>query len=242
MKPKASFRRASQQGFTLIELLVVIAVIAILAALLLPALAMTKERALRVSCKNNLRQLGLAAAMYADDNSDRFPILKNQDGVGGGWPWDCPFAVTEALSSHGAQRSIYYCPSFRAQDNEGLWDFSGNPKSPGRDFRVLGYALTFPFAGRLAETNINVSSSGDLSPSTRVLLADATVSDGANQADRAQNRYINVNGGWEGHRTAHIDSKSFPVGGNLMMLDQHVEWRSFKNMVVRTHDYASFWW
>ncbi|MHC4595210.1 MAG: type II secretion system protein [Planctomycetota bacterium] len=67
-----------REGFTLIELLVVIAIIAVLMAILMPALNRVREQGKRAACLNNLHQLTLAWIMYADDNDDN---LVNGDTV-----------------------------------------------------------------------------------------------------------------------------------------------------------------
>ena len=71
--PRRGPKRQGGMAFTLIELLVVIAIIAILAALLLPSLARGKQKAYQTQCVSNLKQLGIAIHLYADDNHDTLP-------------------------------------------------------------------------------------------------------------------------------------------------------------------------
>jgi len=101
-------------GFTLIELLVVIAIIAILAAMLLPALAKAREKARQSNCISNLKQIGLGAFMYTDDNKEMYPNCAgyvNAANIGIGLSPQVEEWYT-LLRPYVTDTKVYNCPSY----------------------------------------------------------------------------------------------------------------------------------
>src|SRR5689334_12213143 len=112
---KALMYRAQTRAFTLIELLVVIAIIAILAAILFPVFAQARDKARQATCQSNLKQMGNAWMMYAQDYDERFPVaqpyerwdtcLEMKDrGAFDGW-------IGNLLLNYTKNSQVFSCPS-----------------------------------------------------------------------------------------------------------------------------------
>ena len=122
----------SKRGFTLIELLVVISVIALLMAILMPALSSAREQGRRVVCASNQKFTGLGLQLYANDNNGRFP-----QNTCSNWPHELSMFTTEQIvgpTPHGYEdgtkgdKHTFYCPSQTHSDAPGAdhpinWQF-----------------------------------------------------------------------------------------------------------------------
>jgi prepilin-type processing-associated H-X9-DG protein len=238
-----------REAFTLPDLLAVVAVLTALAALALPALAGAKGQTRIAHCEANLRQLAVVMQIYGNENNNRLPGATSGTGS---WAWDFSLPVVDSLLNSGAKRVQMYDPGFPEQNDDSLWNLG--------PYRVLGYALAINGA-LIDTTNINASlfpafqQAGILripapASSARVLTACATLNvavQNPNVLAAAQYNWTHVLGlssfnGGSGHRAAHMAGQ-IPAGGNVGMLDGHVEWRPFANMQSRvSNGTPNFWW
>jgi prepilin-type processing-associated H-X9-DG protein len=108
---KTSSGRFSNQGFTLVGLIIIVAVLAILAAMLLPALASAKRKAKRIQCVNNLKQDGLAFRLWEGDNGDKYPMAVSTNKGGSMEYAGDVFRHFQVMSNELNTPKILVCPA-----------------------------------------------------------------------------------------------------------------------------------
>ena len=207
---------ARRGGFTLIELLVVIAIIAILAALLLPALSRAKASAHRIVCVGNLRQLGVALSIYADNNR-KYPIGH----------WDHAILPSIDLSN-----KVYMCPDLGPPSFPLPKPLGYNP-SYGYNLLGTGYGN----AADLERGTLGLQYGMDGLPESKLAAASELVAIGDVVELGAEDGDIACNFKEPDDWIANRHRK----GGNVVFCDVHVEYDKQVNWMMADERHRKRW-
>jgi len=249
----------SKKAFTLVELLVVIAVIALLLSILIPALRLAREQAMRASCSNNIHQHLVGSIIYADEHDGRLPVLQ-----GGNWIWDMTVVAANThlknlgidVAKYGDNfrdipvQPVFYCPGNPMQRKymREAWEFGYYDANP---FHVIGYVFLWwgPWSPQGIWYDQNNEPAKEFlrridikQPSKAELVLDTTMSDRRSGVwsldDYPNGNFAQVTcGGMPGlgnpDCSNHVLTERKAAGGNIGFADGHVDWRPFTDMIDR---------
>ena len=218
-------------AFTLIEMLTVIAVIAILAGLLLPVLGSARERARRIGCASNLRQIGIAIQAFAGDNENHTPsALENKDASAAAprWKYGTNAWYAALISGGYATRKIFQCPDDRRLPVLGTppayldritplsYAIVVGRRNYNAERWIAGSPLTCPYLTHSAVVVVGELSSGTVTQTIENGVGGGMAAFITCPSDPESSQH---------YRPSSMHEKSsVSSAGNLLFLDGHVEW------------------
>ncbi len=211
------------KAFTLIELLVVIAIIALLMAILMPALQRVKKQAKGVVCKSNLRQIGTGANLYAEEY-DLF-VPRGASGTKAWYQFFMPFLAQKVVDNDYRNVDIYRCPSYPDKEQTVCYVVNGWEFESKTD--MVGKEILRP--SKLSDC---------IHPAQTIYLADnedgpwryiirKADDDGATRCDIWSPAHLPPS---EGDR--RVAQARHRDGCNVLFLDWHVDWVAAEDMTI----------
>jgi len=251
-------RKNSLKSFTLIELLVVVAIIAVLVAILLPALTTAREHAKRALCAGNLKQWGMVVQMYTNDNNDHFPITGTLETMSHKAFNTMPRSTYKTLTIYFAEylpdpsetnlegkvKGILVCPSNMKPDWDYPWaDLVHQQKRVWSTYEFFMNIQNCPHQWFNGQQNLHRVGQIAGNPGTVAAMCDL-------------NYYRS--GIWEHGRTNHLHGGPYEAtdtaehkppcaGVNVLYADWHVKWRNAGEIRLnafydRSGDDFYYWW
>lgn len=230
----------SKKAFTLVELLVVISIIALLLSILMPSLSRAREQGKSVVCKSNLRQIGLATALYLNDNNSTY--FYNHEGLifrGGDWDFGSPKVLgwfMKLNERYIKNPKFFHCPSCEGW----AWDGKRLAGQVGLLGKSLPYGMNnFPWKADFGMRDgpwagPNLKSADIRRPSEFYMVLDGRAP--KTITSYAVNPMPDNNSGY-----LTLPAMRHTKGSNILFGDLHTGWETFKNLVSHEEKYTKFW-